>query len=259
MRRRAIGFLDNAKLTSYDNLQSTPDLVALTDLSGLQAVLRVSFSDVSVLQQALVHRSYLNEIPSSPLESNERLEFLGDAVLGYVVADEIFRRFPDLAEGELTKLRSALVRGETLSRIALSLGLGDHLYLGRGEEESGGRQRPRNLSCALEAVIGAVLVDQGLDASRGFILRLLGEELERAIEEKLVADFKSRLQQIIQSDRRLTPVYRTVEEVGPDHAKVFTVEVLAGDAVLGRGTGRSKRAAEMEAAREAIETLSRGA
>ena len=230
----------------------------MTDLVGLQSILGVSFSDPSVLQQALVHRSYLNEIPASPTASNERLEFLGDAVLGFVVAEEIFRRFPDLSEGELTKLRSALVRGETLSAIALSLRLGDYLYLGRGEEESGGRQRPRNLSCALEAVIGAVLVDRGLDAARGFILMVLGDELERAIEDKLVADYKSRLQQIIQSERRVTPVYRTVEEVGPDHAKVFTVEVMAGSATLGQGAGRSKRAAEMEAAREALETLTEG-
>jgi len=230
----------------------------LNDLASLQSALHLSFRDPFVLQQALVHRSYINESPDSPLASNERLEFLGDAVLGFVVAEEIFQRFPDLAEGELTKLRSALVRGETLSRIALSLGLGDYLYLGHGEEESGGRQRPRNLSCAMEAVIGAVLVDSGLDAARGFILRLLEEDLERAIEEKLVADCKSRLQQIIQSERRMTPVYRTVEEVGPDHAKTFTVEVMAGDATLGRGTGRSKRAAEMEAAREALEALTGG-
>ena len=230
----------------------------MNDLASLQSALHLSFRDPFVLQQALVHRSYINESPDSPLASNERLEFLGDAVLGFVVAEEIFQRFPDLAEGELTKLRSALVRGETLSRIALSLGLGDYLYLGHGEEESGGRQRPRNLSCAMEAVIGAVLVDSGLDAARGFILRLLEEDLERAIEEKLVADCKSRLQQIIQSERRMTPVYRTVEEVGPDHAKTFTVEVMAGDATLGRGTGRSKRAAEMEAAREALEALTGG-
>lgn len=230
----------------------------MNDLASLQSALNLSFRDPSVLQQALVHRSYINESPDSPLASNERLEFLGDAVLGFVVAEEIFQRFPDLAEGELTKLRSALVRGETLSRIALSLGLGDYLYLGHGEEESGGRQRARNLSCAMEAVIGAVLVDSGLDAARGFILGILGEDLERAIEEKLVADCKSRLQQIIQSERRMTPVYRTVEEVGPDHAKTFTVEVMAGDATLGRGTGRSKRAAEMEAAREALEALTGG-
>jgi len=230
----------------------------LTNISNLQAALGIDFRDISILQQSLVHRSYLNENPDPNLASNERLEFLGDAVLGYVVAEEIYHRFPDLAEGELTTLRSALVRGETLSRVAMTLGVGEYLYLGHGEEESGGRSRPRNLSCALEAVMGAVLVDQGLEPARGFILRILGTELELAIEDKLVADYKSRLQQTIQSERKITPVYRTVEEMGPDHSKVFTVEVLAGNSILGRGSGRSKRAAEMEAAREALETLSGG-
>ena len=228
----------------------------MLDFVNLQATLGVKFRDLSLLQQALVHRSYLNENPDLPLASNERLEFLGDAVLGFVVAEEIYQRFPDLSEGELTKFRSALVRGETLGRIALSLNLGEYLYLGRGEEESGGRHRKRNLACTLEAVIGAVLIDQGLDAAKSFILGILGSELERAIEDKLAADYKSRLQEIIQSERKMTPVYRTIEEVGPDHAKVFTVEVLAGGSILGQGRGPSKRAAEMEAAREALESLS---
>ena len=227
----------------------------MLDFVNLQATLGVNFRDLSLLQQALVHRSYLNENPDLPLASNERLEFLGDAVLGFIVAEEIYHRFPDLSEGELTKLRSALVRGETLGRVALSLNLGEYLYLGRGEEESGGRRRTRNLGCTLEAVIGAVLIDQGLDAAKSFILRILGSELERAIEDKLVADYKSRLQQIIQSERKITPVYRTIEEIGPDHAKVFNVEVLAGDTILGQGYGRSKREAEMEAARLALDGL----
>jgi ribonuclease-3 len=230
----------------------------LLDQGALQAILGINFKDESLLQQALVHRSYLNENPALHLVSNERLEFLGDAVLGFVVADELYSRSPDFSEGELTKLRAALVRGETLSRIALSLQLGDYLYLGRGEEESGGRSRPRNLSCALEAVIGAVFLDQGFDIARSFILKLLGSEFDGVVEDKFTDDYKSRLQQVIQSERKITPVYRTVEEVGPDHAKVFTVEVLAGETVLGRGSGRSKRAAEMDAAREALQGLTGG-
>jgi ribonuclease-3 len=150
------------------------------------------------------------------------------------------------------------VRGETLTRIALSLQLGDYLYLGHGEEESGGRSRSRNLSCTLEAVIGAVFLDQGLDVARGFILKLLGSELDGVVEDKFAADYKSKLQQVIQSEYKITPVYRTIEEVGPDHAKVFTVEVLAGDSVLGRGCGRSKRAAETDAARHALQGLTGG-
>ncbi len=230
----------------------------MSDLGALQTVLDVNFKDESLLQQALVHRSYLNENSLLHLVSNERLEFLGDAVLGFVVASELYSRFPDFSEGELTKLRSALVRGETLTRIALSLQLGDYLYLGRGEEESGGRSRSRNLSCTLEAVIGAVFLDQGLDVARGFILKLLGSELDGVVEDKFAIDYKSKLQQVIQSEHKITPVYRTIEEMGPDHAKVFTVEVLAGDSVLGRGCGRSKRAAETDAARHALQGLTGG-
>jgi ribonuclease-3 len=232
--------------------------VILSDLGALQAILDVNFRDESLLQQALVHRSYLNENSVLHLVSNERLEFLGDAVLGFVVASELYSRFPDFSEGELTKLRSALVRGETLSRIALSLQLGDYLYLGRGEEDSGGRSRSRNLSCTLEAVIGAVFLDQGLDVAQSFILKLLGSELDGVVEDKFTDDYKSRLQQIIQSERKITPIYRTIEEMGPDHAKVFTVEVLAGDSILGKGCGRSKRAAEMDAARQALDDLTGG-
>jgi len=227
----------------------------LTDLGTLQATLGVNFKDESLLQQALVHRSYLNENAELRLTSNERLEFLGDAVLGFVVASELYDRFPDLSEGDLTNLRATLVRGETLGQIALSLNLGEYLYLGRGEEDSGGRTRLRNLSCALEAVIGAVFVDQGFDVTRSFILNLLGDKIPLAAEDKSQVDYKSRLQHIIHSEQKITPGYRTIEEVGPDHAKVFTVEVLAGDSVLGQGSGRSKRAAEMDAARQALQKL----
>lgn len=240
---------------AYDKFRFASGLLILTELGTLQSILSVTFQDDSLLQQALVHRSYLNENPALNLTSNERLEFLGDAVLGFVVADELYSHFPDFSEGELTNLRSSLVRGDMLSEIALSLHLGDYLFLGRGEEESGGRTRPRNLSCALEAVIGAVFLDQGLEAARGFIMKILGSKLDRAAEDKSKADYKSRLQHIIQFERRITPVYRTIDESGPDHAKVFTVEVLAGDSVLGRGTGHNKRAAETEAARQALEGL----
>jgi len=232
--------------------------VILSDLGALQAILGINFKNESLLRQALVHRSYLNENPALHLVSNERLEFLGDAVLGFVVADELYSQFADFSEGDLTKLRSVLVRGETLSRIASSLQLGDYLYLGRGEEDSGGRSRSRNLSCGLEAVIGAVFLDQGFDVARGFILRLLSSEFDGVVEDKITDDYKSRLQQIIQSERKITPVYRTIEEVGPDHDKIFTVEVLAGDTILGRGSGKSKREAEMDAARQALQGLTGG-
>ena len=231
------------------------DTFDLTDITSLQFTLGVNFNDQTMLQQALIHRSYLNENLDTVSTSNERLEFLGDAILGFVVAERLYHQFPDFSEGELTKLRSALVRGETLSRVALSLNLGKHVYFGHGEEESGGRFRSRNLSCTLEAVIGAILIDQGFEVAQAFILKILASEFERVIENKLVADYKSRLQQVIQSKYKLTPIYHTVKETGPDHAKIFTVEALAGDMVLGQGRGRSKRAAAMEAARHALETL----
>lgn len=230
----------------------------MADVASLQAILGVEFRDLSLLQQSLVHRSYLNEIADPTLTSNERLEFLGDAVLGLIVADRLYSQFPQSSEGELTNLRSALVRRETLGRVALSLHLDEYLQLGKGEDDSGGRYRTRNLSCALEAVIGAVLVDQGFDAASSFVLRILDSELGRLVEEEVRADYKSRLQQVIQSERKITPVYRTVQEIGPAHAKVFTVEVLAGDSILGLGRGQSKRAAEMEAAREALDRMGGG-
>ena len=221
----------------------------------MQNVLGVVFEDVTHLQQSLVHRSFLNEVDDRPLSSNERLEFLGDALLGHVVAERLYCEFPDFSEGDLTKVRSALVRTETLARIARSLNLGDYLYLGKGEAESGGRRRQRNLACALEAVIGAVLVDQGFNVAREFVLRILANELERATEEKLGKDPKSRLQEVVQAEQRLTPVYRTDDATGPDHDRIFVVDVFAGETFLGRGSGRSKRAAEQEAARAALKTL----
>lgn len=227
----------------------------MTQLDSLQNVLGVVFEDVTHLQQSLVHRSFLNEVDDRPLSSNERLEFLGDALLGHVVAERLYCEFPDFSEGDLTKVRSALVRTETLARIARSLNLGDYLYLGKGEAESGGRRRQRNLACALEAVIGAVLVDQGFNVAREFVLRILANELERATEEKLGKDPKSRLQEVVQAEQRLTPVYRTDDATGPDHDRIFVVDVFAGETFLGRGSGRSKRAAEQEAARAALKTL----
>ena len=234
----------------------------MPQLDALQNILGVAFEDVTHLQQSLVHRSYLNESEAlsetsddHPLSSNERLEFLGDALLGHVVAERLYCEFPDFSEGDLTKVRSALVRTETLARIARSLNLGDYLFLGKGEAESGGRHRQRNLACALEAVIGAILVDQGFNVAREFVLRILGKELERATEEKLEKDPKSRLQEVVQAEQRLTPVYRTDNVTGPDHDRIFVVDVFAGETFLGRGSGKSKRAAEQEAAVAALKTL----
>ncbi|TET25607.1 MAG: ribonuclease III [Dehalococcoidia bacterium] len=226
----------------------------MANLAALEQTLAVSFNDPSLLEGSLIHSSYINENPA--LTSNERLEFLGDAILGLVVAQKLYQDFPHLSEGEMTRLRSALVRRDTLAHIAVALDLGSYLYLGKGEEESGGRQKAANLASALEAVMAAVFLDQGLAGANDFVLRLLDKELKKATSQGIRADYKSRLQELVQSRQQKTPTYYLVEATGPDHARRFVVEVRAGGTVLGQGSGRSKKAAEMEASRLALEKLS---
>jgi ribonuclease-3 len=227
----------------------------LADLAVLQQTLWVWFNQPSLLEQALIHSSYINENPDFAPTSNERLEFLGDAILGFIVAEELYQRFPQLSEGEMTKLRSSLVRRDTLSRIAKNISLGDYLYLGRGEEASGGRRKPANLAGALEAVIAAIFLDQGLAAVRDFVLRSVNQELNKLLTRGVEVDYKSQLQELIQARQQQTPSYRVIETGGPDHDKTFTVEVRVGDTVLGRGSGKSKKEAEAEAARSALAQL----
>ena len=228
----------------------------MADLAALQQTLGVSFNDISLLEQALVHSSYINENPSFAPASNERLEFLGDAVLGLVVAEKLYQDSPHLAEGEMTKLRAALVRRETLARIARDIGLGYYLCLGKGEEVSGGRHKPANLGAALEAVIAAIFLDRGSSIARDFILRLFNVELEKVVNQGKGVDYKSELQELAQAREQQTPTYHVLEATGPDHDKKFTVEVRLGEVVLGKGSGKSKKAAESEAARSALEQLS---
>jgi len=227
----------------------------LADLAALQQILGVSFNDSSLLEQALVHSSYLNENPGIAPASNERLEFLGDAVLGLVVAEKLYQDFPHSDEGEMTRLRAALVRGNTLARVARTIKLGDYLYLGKGEEASGGRRKPANLAGALEAMIAAIFLDQGSMVTRDFILRLFDEELQKIANRGARVDYKSQLQELIQSRGQQTPAYRLIETAGPDHDRRFTVEVRTGDTILGKGSGKSKKAAETEAAGAALEQL----
>jgi ribonuclease-3 len=227
----------------------------MTDLVALQIDLGVSINNPALLEQALVHSSYINENPSFVLTSNERLEFLGDAVLGVLIAEKLYQEFPQFDEGEMTKLRAALVSQDALARIADAINLGDYLYLGRGERASGGESKPSNLAGAVEALIGAVFLDKGLSAAKEFTLRLYGEELENAVSPVVKADYKSQLQEFIQSREKRKPVYHLLEEKGPAHDKTFTVEVKLGERVLGRGVGKSKRAAETEAARSALQQL----
>lgn len=214
-----------------------------------------SFKDQDLLQQALVHRSYLNENPEFHLASNERLEFIGDSVLGLVVTEELYQRFPKESEGELTHLRASLVRGATLARWAKRMELGEKLLMGRGEEASGGRHRPANLANVMEAILGALYLDQGLEAVRKVVVPLLEDEVAQHWPKNLEKDPKSGLQELTQALWQLTPSYHTVEIEGPEHHRRFTVEVLVGEKPLGQGTGASKRQAQQAAARAAMEGI----
>lgn len=228
----------------------------MADLDTLQKVLGVSLNKVALLEEALVHSSYANENAGLALASNERLEFLGDAILGLVVAEKLYSDLSHLTEGEMTKLRASLVSRDTLFRISRAVRLGDYLYLGKGEEASGGRDKPINLAGALEALIAAIYLDQGLAAVRDFILRILSPEIEKTTSQGAGIDYKSQFQELVQAKGQPTPVYHVIEAVGPDHLKEFTVEVMVGDTVLGKGSGKSKKVAEGEAARKALERLS---
>ncbi len=227
----------------------------MTDWRLLEKRLGTRFRDRSLLQQALVHRSYLNEVPESGVESNERLEFLGDAVLGLVVAGRLYADYPEHPEGQLTELRAALVRRETLARVAKRLTLGEYLFLGRGEQSAGGRGRSSNLGCAYEAVVGAAYIDGGIDKARRFVMRSLAPELAALPKGRIPADPKSRLQEVLQARYQRPPAYKVLRDEGPDHSKVFTVQVSAGRKILGEGKGKSKQQAEKEAARRALESL----
>ena len=221
----------------------------------LSDTLGYSFHDDALLGAALVHTSYVNERPGQGRESNERLEFLGDAVLGIVVAHRLYEVRPESPEGELTVMRAWLVRQSTLARWARQIGLGPHLLLGRGEARGGGRDRPALLSRGFEALIGAVYLDGGLDAALKVLLRFIDFEIRTGFSPQHVVDAKSRLQQVTQARFESTPVYNLVDHSGPGHAPVFVVEVHAGPEINARGTGHSKRAAQQAAAHAALQML----
>src|SRR5512140_3312926 len=216
--------------------------------------LGLSFSNPSLLIRAMTHRSFLNE-NSSAVEDNERLEFLGDAVLDFIVGAWVYHHCPEMAEGDLTRLRSALVRNEQLAEFARQLDLGRALRMGRGESASGGRDRDNLLGSALEALIGALYLDGGLPVVEKFMEPLLATVRERVIMRAEIYDPKSRFQEWAQSEKLGTPKYVTIAATGPDHAKVFEVEVRIKDQTYGRGAGPSKQIAAQVAAQTALETL----
>jgi ribonuclease III len=228
------------------------------DFHAFEQSLGLTFNNKALLQQAFTHSSHVNEQDDVVAHSdNERLEFLGDAVLDFVAGDLLFRRFPDLPEGALTQLRTAIVRMEALAEQANQLKMGPLLRLGKGEERAGGRTRPTNLCRAFEALIGAIYVDQGLEVVKTFVTPRLLTYLDQVKEAALAKDARSQLQEYIQLNYNITPQFKRAEAVGPDHAKQHLVHVVVGDVTLGEGYGSSVRAAGQAAAQDALTHLDR--
>ena len=235
----------SAQLNSFADTESAADLA---ERLGLH------FTNLHLLVRALTHRSFVNENPNA-IEDNERLEFLGDAVLDFIVGAWVYNHFPEMQEGDLTRMRSALVRTDTLAEFARQLDLGPALRLGRGELASGGRQRDNLLCATFEAVIGAMYLDMGIPAVETFVEPLLTEVSSKVISQEEIYDPKSTLQEWTQSNKLGTPRYATVASSGPDHARVFVVEVQVNGKAYGRGEGTSKQAAAQVAAQAALESL----
>ena len=224
-------------------------------MQALETKLGYTFRRPALLENALYHSSYANEHRAGGITSNERLEFLGDAVLGFVTAEYLYAKHPDLPEGDLTRIRAALVCEESLHEVAQYLELGQYLKLGHGEELGGGRQRPSILADATESVFAAVYLDGGMDAARDLIHRvLLDKEREEQVEERR-RDYKTELQELVQRKSGSTLNYRMVGSDGPDHAKVFEAAALLNGEEFSTGTGHSKKEAEQSAARAALEKL----
>lgn len=213
-----------------------------------------NFKNKELLTQALTHRSFLNETKEK-IESNERLEFLGDSIISFVVSDYLYTNYPDFDEGKLTNLRSLLVNTRSLASLGQSLDLGNKLRLSKGEEESGGRNNLSLLADAFEAMVGAFFLDQGINATTEFIQEVLIPQAEVYIQKKVLKDPKSLLQEHVQSKKLETLIYRVVEEQGPAHAKVFTMGAYVGDKQLGTGVGHSKQEAEEKAAESALDRI----
>jgi ribonuclease-3 len=222
--------------------------------SDFEKKINCEFKNKDLLRQVFVHRSFLNENPGFDLDHNERLEFLGDAVLELITTEFLYRNYPN-PEGELTNWRSALVKGEMLASISSDLEIGDYLYLSRGEAKSGGKARQIILANALEALIGAMYLDQGLEKAREFVNNNILLKLPKIIEEELYVDAKSKFQEVVQEKEGITPIYRVLTESGPDHAKTFSIGVFVGERMAGQGSGSSKQAAEQAAAKDALRFL----
>lgn len=224
-------------------------------MNSLQQELGYRFNDPDLLDEALSHRSFIGVYGEDRLESNERLEFLGDAVLDLIVAHELFKKYPQKAEGDLTELKSLLVSRPTLQQTAAEVGIGEALLLSKNEEATGGRKRPSILADAFEAVLGAVYVDGGFDAVQRIVVRKIMTELPAVVRIPGYRNYKSILLEYVQKNKKGRLIYRTKKEEGPDHQKIFTVEVLLDQQVLGEGEGNSKKQAQQDAARASLEQL----
>lgn len=224
------------------------------DFAEFQRNANLVFKDTGLLRQAFVHRSYINENKQSGLSHNERLEFLGDAVLELVITDYLYKKYTEKAEGELTAYRSALVNADTCAGIAIDLNMGEYLLLSKGESKDIGRARQYILANALEALIGAIYLDQGYDSAKNFIEKNFTPKIENIISAKSFIDSKSLFQEKAQEYDGVTPSYKTIKEAGPDHEKKFTVGVYVGKDLMATGEGESKQEAEQNAAKEALKT-----
>jgi ribonuclease-3 len=243
-------------IDSHRTELTTGQVVRLRDeFDALQRAAGYRFRDLGLLEHAMTHTSRANEDISGGVFDNESLEFLGDAVLGFVIADVLFREFPEWDEGQKSKTKAALVSTATLAQLAERLELGDHLLLGRGEEKTGGRRKQALLADGYEALIAAIYLDGGIDEAKQFIRREFGALLDEARHGVVARDFKSGLQELVQARNRPLPEYRLIGTLGPDHQKRFEVEVVVGGEPLARGSGRSKKDAEQEAARQALINL----
>lgn len=223
------------------------------DFSKFEEAIGIKFKNQEFLKQAFTHRSYLNEHRDTELVHNERLEFLGDAVLELIVTEYLYAKYPDQTEGALTSYRSALVKAETLSEAAAKIGMNDFLLLSKGEAKDTGRARQIILANTIEALIGAIFLDQGYDIAKYFISRNIFFLIDQIIEEQKWIDSKSKFQEMAQDKDALTPLYKTIKEDGPDHDKKFTVGVYLGKSKIAEGSGKSKQEAEQEAAKGALE------
>ncbi len=224
----------------------------MTPPDELEKNIGITFSNKDLLTEALTHRSYLNEYPRWPLPHNERLEYLGDAVLELLVSEELFKKFPHEPEGQLTVFRAALVNYQILAKVAERIGMQKFILMSRGEKKDTGKAREVILANAMEALIGAIYLDRGFEKMRPFVHEFVMNNLDEVLKNKTYKDAKSELQEIVQEKLKLTPTYRTLEEVGPAHKRIFTMGVYYGDKLIANGSGPSKQEAELEAAKNAL-------